>query len=386
MKRKVTFGLLMVSGAIWAMLSFPAYHYPTPPELRWKANYLERIIRTPPSASADLTKLGELNPEWALFSLSFSVYALTNMAERDSTFRAEAAHYTGLAIQRVLTEEISAFSRTADSHPFRLDTAGSVLYLGHLNLMLGCHRLLHPASRYAGLHDTLSRILHGRFRRAPSHCLASYPGQIWVPDNTVALASLSLHSQLTGSPYGQYCAQWVRYARQHLTNRSSGLLVSRPRTGQHDSEAPRGSMLGWSIYFLYHFDPAYAAEQYHLYQRQFSTNLGLVQLYKEWPGNFATSAGDVDSGPLILGYGIPATAFAFGNAVALRDWRNAQRLRRVISIGSREVNTGDELRYSVRVVDLPVSPLAEALLLHAETMTPWRPFHPSNSFPGTSQR
>ncbi|SFP95990.1 hypothetical protein [Hymenobacter arizonensis] len=373
MKRRVALLFMLVLGALWVMFSSPTYHYPAQPELRRKANYLKRIISTSLTDSSDLAKLSELNPEWALFSLSFAVYAFTNMAEQDSSFRREAAQYTELAIQKVLTNDISAFSRTASSPPSRLDTASSVLYLGHLNLMFGCHRLLNPASHYAGLHDTLSRILHGRYLRSPSHCLESYPGLTWIPDNTVALASLGLHSQLTGSPYRQYCTQWVAYARQHLTDASSGLLVSRPRTSQHDAEEPRGSMLGWSIYFLYRFNPAYAAEQYRLYKEHFSTNLGVVQLYKERPGSFAITPGDVDSGPLLLGYGIPATAFAFGNAVALRDWSNAERLRRVISIGSREVKTGDEVRYGVRMVDLPVSPLAEALLLHAETMVSWRP-------------
>jgi len=57
--------------------------------------------------------------------------------------------------------------------------------------------------------------------------------------------------------------------------------------------------------------------------------------------------------------------------VALRDYRNAQRLRRVISLGSREIREGDELRYSVRLVNLEVNPLSEALLLWADV--PARP-------------
>jgi hypothetical protein len=149
-------------------------------------------------------------------------------------------------------------------------------------------------------------------------------------------------------------------------------LLSRPTTRRHAAEEPRGSHLGWSIFFLHRFAPGYAAEQYRLYQQHFSTNLGVLRLYQERAGEHETSAGDVDSGPLILGYSIPANAFAFGNAVALGDWRNAQRLRRVISFGSREVETPEELHYRVRFVDLSVSPLAEALLLHAETMTPWK--------------
>jgi hypothetical protein len=128
-------------------------------------------------------------------------------------------------------------------------------------------------------------------------------------------------------------------------------------------------MLGWSIWFIARFDSAFARQQYQRYQAANSTNLGVLRFYKERPGSFDTGVGDVDSGPLILGYGIPATAFAFADAVALGDWRNAQRLRRVINLGSREVEENSELRYNVRLVDLDVNPLSEALLLWADVPT-----------------
>jgi hypothetical protein len=369
MKRKIAFGFLVFLLALAAAFSRPTYHYPAPAELRQKAHYLERIIRTPERESAELSTMG--NAEWSLFSMAYAVYAFTNMAQLDSTFRPEAARYIQLAIGRMLTGNIPQAFQHPDATPFT-DSITSVLYLGHLNLMLGCHRLLNPNSPYQALHDSLSATLHRRLAAAPNHCLESYPSGVWVPDNTVALASLQLHSDLTGSPYHAFCQQWVAYARQHLTDSQSGLLLSKPATHHQASEGPRGSHLAWSIFFLYRFAPAYAAEQYRLYQQQFSTNFGVIRLYHERAGSYETSGGDVDSGPLILGYSIPANAFAFGNAVALRDWRNAQRLRRVISFGSREVATPQELHYGVRFVNLPVSPLAEALLLHAETMTPWR--------------
>lgn len=379
MKRKVALIITAVVMGFWMVFSWPTYHYPAPAELRQKAHYLERIISTPERGSVELNALG--NTEWSLFSISYAVYAFTNMAQLDSTFRPEAAHYTQLAIGKMLTGSIRQAFRNPDAL-IEADSVTSVLYLGHLNLMLGCHRLLDPTSSYQALHDSLSATLHRRLATAPNHCLESYPGGVWVPDNTVALASLQLHSDLTGSPYRAFCQQWVAYARQHLSDTASGLLLSKPATRHQASEEPRGSHLGWSIFFLYRFAPTYAAEQYQRYQEHFSTNFGVIRLYRERVGSYETSIGDVgsyetsigdvDSGPLILGYSIPANAFAFGNAVALRDWRNAQRLRRVISFGSREVAMPQELHYGVRFVDLPVSPLAEALILHAETMTPWR--------------
>ncbi|WP_210519421.1 hypothetical protein [Hymenobacter terricola] len=371
MKHKAALVFTVLQLVLIGAFSRPTYQYPASAELRQKAHYLERFIRTPENEASELSALG--NSEWSLFSLSYSVYAFTNMAQLDASFRPEAAHYTELAIRKMLADRVAQAFRNPDATT-AADSVTSVLYLGHLNLMLGCHRLLNPASAYQTLHDSLSATLYRRLAAAPSHCLESYPGGVWVPDNTVALASLQLHSDLTGSPYRAFCQQWVAYARQHLTDSTTGLLLSKPATRHQAAEEPRGSHLGWSIFFLYRFAPAYAAEQYRLYQQQFSTNFGVIRLYHERAGEYETSAGDVDSGPLILGYSIPANAFAFGNAVALRDRRNGQRLRRIISFGSREVETPNELHYRVRFVDLSVSPLAEALLLHAETMAPWRLF------------
>jgi hypothetical protein len=126
-------------------------------------------------------------------------------------------------------------------------------------------------------------------------------------------------------------------------------------------------MLGWRIWFLARFDTALAAEQYALFRDRASTNLGVLRLYRERPGRYTTGLGDLDSGPLILGYSIPANAFALADAMALKDWRNAARLRRLVRLGRRTRETNTEISYGVRLVDLPVSPLAEALLLWAET-------------------
>jgi len=369
MKRKLVLALGVTLAVLIVAFSWPTYHYPSSAELHKKARYLERIISQPEAETPELLALG--NAEWSLFTMSYSTYAFTNIAQMDSSFRPEVARYTSLAIRKMLTGSMAQAFRNPDA-VVTADSVVLVLYLGHLNLMLGCHRMLDPASPYKSLHDSLSASLHYRLAAAPNHCLESYPGGVWVPDNTVALASLQLHSYLTGSPYRIFCQQWAAYARQYLTDPATGLLLSKPRTRHQEAEEPRGSHLGWSIFFLSRFAPALAAEQYRGYQQHFSTNFGVVRLYRERIGSYETSEGDIDSGPLILGYSIPANAFAFGNAVALCDWRNAQRLRRVVSVGSREVETPEELHYGVRFVDLPVSPLAEALVLHAETMTPWR--------------
>lgn len=360
--------LLVLVGLItYGCFSWPTYRPPGHPEVRLRLNYLERVIAEGAAPNTALGKLTALNPEWGLFTLSFSTYALANLARQQPDLRAEAARTMRRAVAVALTAPMQQpYHGLGDDRLAGYVLPGSVLYLGHLNLMLGCLRQLEPGTPYGPLHDSLSARLYRQLGASPAGNLASYPNRYWVPDNTVALASLALHSSLTGSPYQRAGACWVARARRNWLDPATGLLVSMVDTAGQPSEEPRGSHLGWSIWFLARFDSAFARQQYQRYQAAHSTNLGVLRLYREQPGRYTTGAGDVDSGPLILGYGIPATAFALADAVALRDGRNAQRLRRVVNIGRREIRAGNELRYGVRLVELGVNPLSEALLMWAE--------------------
>jgi hypothetical protein len=370
-KWKIT-GLLVALLVIgWVLVGLRQYEPPKQRELRKRVAYLERVIQEGTGPGTELAAIGQQNPEWALLSLSFSAYAFTNLAAQQPAFKAEAVHYIDLAVEQALTLPVRGSFEAGATAGTTPDTTGSVLYLGHLNLMLGCLRKLDPASPRTKLHNTLSRALFRRYSQEPSGCLESYPKLRWVPDNTVALASLALHSQLTGSGYVAASRRWVIRAQRQYLNARTGVLASQVDAQGQPQEEPRGSMVGWSIWFLSRFDPAFARDQYERYEHHFSTNLGLVRLYRERAGQYTTSYGDLDSGPLVLGYSIPANAFAFADAVAVGDLRNARRLQRLIQLGRREIETPIELQYGVRFVDLSVSPLAEALLLYAEfTVTP----------------
>jgi hypothetical protein len=370
--KRVRWGrLIIVLGILlWVGCSWPTYQPPSRPEVRLRLNYLERVIQEGAAPPTTLGRLTQQNAEWGLFTLSFSTYALANLAKRQPDLRSEAAATIGRAIEVALTDPIrQPFEPQVPIDHTQQSLPSSVLYLGHLNLMLGCHRQLVPNSLYRHLHDSLSAALAVRYQQEPSGNLSSYPHRRWLPDNAVALASLALHSRLTGSTYAATGQHWVARARREWLDPTTGLLASMVDAAGRPSEEPRGSHLGWSIWFLTKVDAVFARQQYALYQHHHSTNLGALRLYSEFAHSYETGAGNVDSGPLILGYGIPATAFAFADAVALGDWRNAQRLRRVISLGSRDIREGDELRYGVRLVNLDVNPLSETLLLWADVPT-----------------
>ena len=215
--RRLRWGRLLglLALALWLAASWPTYQAPSGAALQPRLNYLERVIGEGATPGTDLGALTAANPEWGLFTLSFSTYGLANLTARQPLLRPEATRTMRQAVAVALTqplqqpyENLGRYALAGHSLP------NSVLYLGHLNLMLGCLRQLAPNTPYAALHDSLSARLYQQLSAAPAGNLPSYPGLRWVPDNTVALASLTLHSRLTGSTYQQAGRRWVARARR----------------------------------------------------------------------------------------------------------------------------------------------------------------------------
>ena len=76
------------------------------------------------------------------------------------------------------------------------------------------------------LHDQISNKLFDRFSKAQTQLLASYPGQCYIPDNIVALASLQKHHEITGSQYNDACKKWIAFAKENYLDSIQNLLIS----------------------------------------------------------------------------------------------------------------------------------------------------------------
>ncbi|HZV68556.1 MAG TPA: hypothetical protein VFG10_03400 [Saprospiraceae bacterium] len=355
------------------ILSTQNYKYPDAEEINKRLNYLQRVIHQPLESDSDIMALGKESAEFMLFSYSYSVYALTNLAVRDTMYTKLATDLIKESIIKVLDNKITSTYGidstilTADSLP-----EYSILYLGHLNLMIGCYRLICSDSSFNFLNDNISKSLFQRYNETEYLNLESYPESIWIPDNTVAIASLKLHSSNTNSNYGSICTKWSQYAKAHYIDNETGVLFSTvdPNTGE-PIEEPRGSMLGWSIMFIYQFDSDFAIDLYKNYKTNFSKNYVVLRPFRERYNSKETGMGDVDSGPLFLGYSIPANEFALGNSILAGDKKTARQILRLIGIGAKKVRNNNEIRYKVRFVKMNISPMAEALVLNSLTVTKW---------------
>jgi hypothetical protein len=148
------------------------------------------------------------------------------------------------------------------------------------------------------------------FRTARTPFLQAYPGQAWPVDSVVAIASLRLYDALVAPRFGQVARDWTASAKTQL-DPATGLL---PHQVVPQVSGARGSSQAMIQRFLVDIDPAFARAQYEVFKDKFVTGLGV----REYPKG-SSGAGDVDSGPLVLGRSLSATVVALGAARVHND-------------------------------------------------------------------
>src|SRR5262245_19520626 len=107
----------------------------------------------------------------------------------------------------------------------------------------------------------------------------------------------------------------------------SGLMSSFVHLDGRARDLPRGCALSWSLAVLPDLDPELAAQQWALYRRDFLRCGGGLCLFREYPPG-ADRASDADSGPVVAGLGMSASAFGLAAARAQGDTDVAESLRR----------------------------------------------------------
>ncbi|MDR2956357.1 MAG: hypothetical protein LBV43_14890 [Prevotella sp.] len=182
LKYKILVFLLLVF-IIWLIIiQYQTYKYPDKEEINKRLNYLEQVINEPLDSDSEIMLLGLESHEFMMFSYSFATYAFTNLAIKDSTYIERIIPVIKESIVKVLDSKIFHFYGI-DEDFFRLDTLPdySVLYMGHLNLMLGCYRLLSGDNTFSTLNDKISESLFLRYKKTSFLNLESIPRRYGYP-------------------------------------------------------------------------------------------------------------------------------------------------------------------------------------------------------------
>ncbi|MGV3539782.1 MAG: hypothetical protein ACO1OQ_08225, partial [Rufibacter sp.] len=148
-------------------------------------------------------------------------------------------------------------------------------------------------------------------RDSKSPYLESYGHNAWPADMFLAVASLANHDQRYPPLYQKDLQTWLQKVKAKVDPKTKMLPHKVDSFTGETIEEPRGGSMSLMLRLLAEIDPTFAKEQYRLFKKNFvSTALGLPAV-REYPmGKFGL--GDIDSGPVIMGVGFPATIVSIG--------------------------------------------------------------------------
>lgn len=282
------------------------------------------------------------NPEWDFMARTFISLALINDA------LAEPSRASGnlAVVDRVIADTIVAEREYGQRHfllpyagrkPFADPTGRSVFVDGEIALMLAARAMV---SRDDGQLAELERrvaVIESQMRRGPALSAESYPDEAWTFCNSTALVALAAADHVLGTDHRSLTRDWVEFAKAHLVDDATGLLISSYTYAGEPLDGPEGSTLWMTVHNLRVLDPEFARVQYALAKEHLRAGFGGFAWAREWPshGSFATNH-DVDSGAVVplLGASPGSSGMMLIGAAAFDDRPLLGALLRTLALGA----------------------------------------------------
>lgn len=267
------------------------------------------------------TASGRFDGEWMFATYMMTGMGFAQMAEEHPENADEYRPLVEAAVDEILTPASKAFEVEAwGTDPIGAVDGdhGNAAYLGYLDLLLSLERRVWPNNKHAALNDRITASLVRRLDRAPLSLVESYPGEIYPIDNTALMGAIGTYDRATGKDHSRVLSRVLGALDAKYTDPASGLLYQRvaPGTGV-PVDAARASGTALAVYFLSFADLARAKRLDQAVARSTDVygGFGLVREYARG----ADGSGDIDSGPVLLGYGVTATGFSLSGARIAQD-------------------------------------------------------------------
>jgi hypothetical protein len=375
----VGLGALALATVIWIpclhfFFTKPASHFRqqeglSPTARQLAARHLQ-LWTDPQLREQELQRMRASNAEWDFMGRSFLVWSLANMGLRDPASKQTYLETMDRIIDETLRieeqEGIYIFLMPyARASRYVVQPARSLFLDGEIALMLASRRGLEEKPEYKLLlTERVNTIVQG-LERSPRRILESYPNECWMFDHLVALAAIRMADRLDGTDHSALLRNWVEMARQKLTDRASGLLISSFTTDGQMLDGPEGSTLWMVAHCLQLVDEDFARDQYERARRQLGEiTLGFGYAH-EWPATWKGPA-DIDSGPIIPGFKISAgsSGMALIGASAFGDERFLSALAATLDFAAFPARRNGALKYCAS------NQVGDAALLYAATLGP----------------
>lgn len=321
-------GAFVLATALW--LSLLHLFFGRSPERTARpiaARLLQQWQGPAPLASKEVATLRRSNPEWDLMARTFTALAFANLAAASPRERwpylTAIDRMVDATIEEVDAEGAHRFLLPyAHAAPF-VDASGrSVFVDGEIALMLAARELVAPDAERGALAETWVTRAREEVERGPELLAESYPDEVWVFCNTVALAAVRLHDVARGEPdaHADLFARWVEHARARLVDPATGLLPAKTGLDGSVREGPEGSTIWLAADMLLLVDEAFARDQYRRARAELGASFLGFAWSREWPKS-ASGREDIDSGPTIplVGANAGASGLAIVAAHAFED-------------------------------------------------------------------
>lgn len=315
-----------------------------------------------------------LFPEGYYFS--YVLYGLSWVEAGLQSPQGSEVHQQALDEARRALQHLDSPAGTAVFSP-TLDPPYGMFYAAWRNYLLaGILHLQPPAALDVDeLADfqAKSQTLAEAIERSPTPFLPSYPGQAWPVDTFPGIVSLKAYSHLVNGRFELLIATWLEDVKTHV-DPATGLVPHRtdPLTGQ-TLDGARATSQTLILRFLADIEPEWGEVQYQLFrQRYVMTRLGLPGVL-EFPPERG-GQGDVDSGPLLGGVSLSATAVFLGTSRLYGDrevetavWQGGEALGGAIT-------TGVGRRYALGAL-----PIGDEFVVWSKATAPWfAPIQPTS--------
>lgn len=338
------------------------------------ARSVERWVSTDLSRADFQTGSTQFDGEWLFGTYLMAGFGFCQIALAHPELRGHYLPLIDRCIVAIQRPDVRALDRDSwGTDPLEsLDSADDhAAYLGYFNLLLSLHRTLVADSPHAALNDRISAALLRRMAASPTGILETYPGEAYPVDNAAVLASVALHARATGTERDRILQDAIRQFRRVAIDPASGLLRQAvdKATGAA-TDAPRGSGTAFGLYFLSFAEPALSADLYAAVKRELWQTVFGFGGVREYLRGTKQQIRDIDSGPIVFGFGLSPTGFLIGGS---RIHGDEDAYRRLFATAWA---CGAPYRHEGQLSFVTGASLGDAILLAMLTARPSDPIYP----------
>lgn len=332
--------------------------------------------RVEEASGADLSLNNISGTEWPMFSAVYFLWATQKLdkawLEADRKDAPRPTQYAADAIEAAVDLVVDPANANWVIRHWgdRYLETENIFYRMLLIAGLTSYQSMTGNNRFEPVLKNQVRSLARELDQSPHGVLDDYPGECYPIDILPAIAVIQRAGDLLDLDLGDFVQRARRGFEGSLLDPQTGLPSYRADSVSGVGIGPaRGVGVSYKLIWVGELWPDTAAQWYGRYQRHFVQQdhlLSGVREYREGLGG-RSSLGDVDSGPILAGYGVAASAFGIGAARVNGDVALAHALSTQAILASWPLPTGRLLVPSL-LSDLSDAPfLGETALLFVLT-------------------